>query len=668
MNFLKFRKFKKWKAILFILVAVVFFGIESLKITYAQNGFIESIATKAIGWVAGAMGYIAGYIAGAVFYIGGLLINFALDFNNAILGDGSIVHVGWPIVLSFANLGFVLAIIIIAFATIFRVQSYAMKQILWKLVVAALLVNFSLVIAGAFINIADMATEIFISKSMPEGKTDFSETLGGLFKAQQYLKADEIAVANNTLEGLKEFGGALLGFIAQNFFTAAFTFLGALTLLAIAIMLIIRYITLAILLILSPLAWLLWIFPSTQNLWQKWWSNFFRWTFFAPAVSFFLYLTVISIKNYSEYVDVLIFKGGVDAGSQMSPVLNASIIGNLVLVIGLLIGGLITANSLGIAFANTSYGWAKGVGKTFSGWVGRKGVAFGTRPLRGEWGRNITEGMQKTGLETGRVGRFMTSPIRQLGTVISGAGVRQGESLVKDAEGRLNKRFVTDKSLADSFSTLSREEQVAAVKRLTKNKTTNLMDERDLNYFIGKKDTKKIFERFGAGNVYDDFEKSAGRNTKMVNSKSSQEKESAAKEFFRGFSQKDFSAIRKNSLLSDEDKEIRIKAILETQPGGIRKVMPNFSGKDFDKFLNTMKEALPEELKISITTGLVDNNNKPIMKEKTVSRRDATKDDILSYFKESNAEVYKVLSKSFNDRLMGFEEFSSSDFSSSKES
>ena len=91
--------------------------------------------------------------------------------------------------MSFTNLGFVLAIIVIAFATIFRIQSYAMKQVLWKLIVAALLVNFSLVIAGAFINIADNVTSSFNNKILGASGVGLSTKLAGVLNTQFFCQA-----------------------------------------------------------------------------------------------------------------------------------------------------------------------------------------------------------------------------------------------------------------------------------------------------------------------------------------------------------------------------------------------------------------------------------------------------------------------------------------------
>src|SRR4030042_5966834 len=101
------------------------------------------------------------------------------------------VHTGWQIVLNFANLGFVLAIIVIAFSTIFRRESYAMKQTLWKLIVAALLVNFSLVIAGAFINVSDIFSDFFLKQSGIRSPVAWRDAFTNMLKAQALFQIDQ---------------------------------------------------------------------------------------------------------------------------------------------------------------------------------------------------------------------------------------------------------------------------------------------------------------------------------------------------------------------------------------------------------------------------------------------------------------------------------------------
>jgi hypothetical protein len=60
-----------------------------------------------------------------------------------------------------ANMFFVLILLWIAIATIFDFQPYTARQLLVRLIIAALLINFSLAIAGAFINLSNGIARIF---------------------------------------------------------------------------------------------------------------------------------------------------------------------------------------------------------------------------------------------------------------------------------------------------------------------------------------------------------------------------------------------------------------------------------------------------------------------------------------------------------------------------
>ncbi|NCO44910.1 hypothetical protein GW888_02445, partial [Candidatus Wolfebacteria bacterium] len=307
-----------------------------------------------ISAVAQGVGYFFGFIAGVFMTIAGYLVTLALNINFALL-KSPVVQTGWQIVLNFTNLGFVLAIIVMAFATIFRVQSYAMKKTLWKLIVAALLVNFSLVIAGAFINISDIFSNFFLKQGGIKDPLEWSKAFAAMFRAQALLKVGETIAAQGFVDtatgAINTFGAAGLQAIASVFFIDLFTVLACLTLLATAVMLLIRYVFLGILLLLSPIVWLLWIFPGTQHLWQKWWSQFLRWTFFAPIMLFFISLSLYAMKNQPEAVRQFTQNSAAVANVQLT--FGVEVIGEMIIVIGLVMGGLFAANSLGITFAST---------------------------------------------------------------------------------------------------------------------------------------------------------------------------------------------------------------------------------------------------------------------------------------------------------------------------
>jgi len=318
--------------------------------------------------------WISSFAAGILVLLS-LLINFSIAIGSTVISL-PIVQAGSQAMISFANLGFVFAIIVMAFATIFRVQSYAMKQILWKLIVAALLVNFSLTIAGAFISVSNIFTDFFLQglnfKSLSDG-------LMGVLNPQGLVKVKDASAWSKILSPF----GTIFKTMASLLFVIIFTFVIILTFLALAIMLLIRTVILGILLVIMPIVWLLWIFPGTSKYWSEWWSNFIRWTFFAPIVLFF---TVLVISSGTQLKNIRDLSGmGQQQNAQMEQALKDSVtlnpdffdhVAQIIITTGLLLGGLFAANKMGITFASTAMGMAKGGGKMFGSWVGKKSLQY----------------------------------------------------------------------------------------------------------------------------------------------------------------------------------------------------------------------------------------------------------------------------------------------------
>ena len=339
-------------------------------------------------------------------------------------------------------------------------------------------------------------------------------------------------------------------------------------------------------------------------------------------------------------------------------------IGRMFLVIGFLLGGLAAANSMKTMGASAVVNGVNAFGKWARGAMGRGAAGAASLPLRTARGQKLVEGMQKT------------PGFRRLGTMLSNVGVEQGTRMTKQAEERINKRFASDRSAALAISTLNWEERVAVVKRLMKNKTMGLMEEKDLNNLIGNKATEANFARLGAKNVYDDFEKSAGRNRAMVEAKTPEAKEREAKEFFgKKYSLKDFENLRKSALLKDEDGVYRMAAIIKTNPGALSKLIPKFAGEDFDKFEKQLRSTLPREIEIEVSPAEPEekDNEGGIIKPAKPAKFETIKiidkdpktgdykislDDVAEkYLKRENPKLYKALSKTLTNRAIGIGEF-----------
>lgn len=170
-------------------LGIVGAGIGLMTSLFGQFNLI-AITSGILYYVFYGLAYAMGWIAAGVFYLGGALVDIALEINLGLL-NSPLIQMGSSIILGFANLAFILVIIVIAFATMFRMESYAMKQTLWKLVVAALLVNFSLVIAGAFINVSHLLTEYFTSQIEGTAGGGISTYLASVLNPQFLLTKED---------------------------------------------------------------------------------------------------------------------------------------------------------------------------------------------------------------------------------------------------------------------------------------------------------------------------------------------------------------------------------------------------------------------------------------------------------------------------------------------
>jgi len=355
------------------------------------TGYIYDGLLRAFAWVCNLILYLFSFLVA----IGGYILDFALYITSKFgFTQSEIVQAGWAIVRDIANMFFSVVLLVIAFATILRVETYGMKQVLWRLVVAALLINFSLVIAGVIIDASNVLTRFFLSTSPTTGgdtsligKTVSATLLKNMELAKWWDPGNE-STAGNAIEGASLAGGkgftnvlvnALLGIVVM--------IITAFVLFAAAILFYIRMVALWILLIFSPLAWLSMILPGTRSMvWNKWWHEFIKWIVFAPVYAFFLYLTtyITQKKLFLDNPAIQDIQSGLGdwengtvgfiANQFFS---NLSIITNYVIIIIFLLAGLIFARSSGIAGANVVTNMGKSYGRMWSRWAAKGGAVPG---------------------------------------------------------------------------------------------------------------------------------------------------------------------------------------------------------------------------------------------------------------------------------------------------
>ena len=433
---------------------------QASKLLTDPIGVLTDWSLIAIGKTLAFLLFILGFLGGMCVFLGGTLTNWALDLNSTVLQNPT-VSTGWIITRDLANLGFVLAIILIAFATILRFENYAMKKTLMKLILAAVLINFSLVFAGVFLDFSGMLTDFFLNKATDYNPLQLGEKLAGSFQVQKLLEVKKDAGAiQSIVAGMANDINSTVSFIASLFFVVLFTGIAAITLISLATVLFIRYIFLTILLILMPLAWLLWIWPETEHLWKEWWSEFLKWAFFAPSASFFIYLALsIAVKEKGLAIDT--------AGELINPG-NAfaltienigGIIGQMISIIGILLGGIIVSEKAAGKLAPEMMKAAMGFKDVVLGGAARTSSSTIGRAYEGIRGKSFSQDL-----------RSATAGLSSI-PVLGGLAAQANSALVEGTDKRMEEYKKKFKNMDDDALSgylerdplLMREEERAAL-------------------------------------------------------------------------------------------------------------------------------------------------------------------------------------------------------------
>lgn len=228
-----------------------------------------------VGWIVCS---VSTWIANGVDGIYDLIRQF-LEVDTITQSDNGVFEV-WKMMLSIANIAFIIIFIIIVYShlTSLGISNYSLKDMVPRLIIAAILVNFSFWICQFFVDVsnvlgysiqalfiqvreslnitvqipwADLTTVILSGGTVATGTLAFAAATGGSFASLGFL----------LLGGLISAGLAVL---------VAFVILAA------------RQAIIVILVMLAPLAFVAMVLPSTKELFDKWRKTFQTLLLFFP--------------------------------------------------------------------------------------------------------------------------------------------------------------------------------------------------------------------------------------------------------------------------------------------------------------------------------------------------------------------------------------------------
>lgn len=303
--------------------------IANFQQRYEGSSFDDQASgvSKIIGWILNAvLSAVNAFILWVTALVGGIFTTALSWILNSTMPG--MVTTGWIIVRDVCNMFFILALIAMALATILQLgEEYNYKHLLPKLVLMALLVNFSKVIATTLVDFVSFLASIFAIHSA-------SEIWAFLYRYVNF--GDLNTLPNGWMAGLVQGLSKLL-----------FSFVAAATFIALTSLLVVRIVAIYILIILSPLAYVLNILPFTEHYAKEWWGYFLKNLLWLPVSLLIIKLTILLAH---------------------SPEFTASDSAfNVILLMAFLWGAVVVAEHIGAAGSQMVVGMAekaaKGAGK-----------------------------------------------------------------------------------------------------------------------------------------------------------------------------------------------------------------------------------------------------------------------------------------------------------------
>jgi len=232
------------------------------------------------GLIASIAGFFASLLAGLIVTIIEYLIPVMM-YNN--FSNAPVVIAGWALVRDTVNMFFVILLIIIAFGTIFGTERFKHIQVVPRLLIFAIVINFSKTLCGLMIDFGQIIMLTFANALREIAAGNIIELFGlnkfSAFSGSQDPATNGIGAWDLALASL-----ASVGILSWVLVIMLFEF----------VILLYRIVMLWILIVVAPLAWFV---GGTDKMlkseaYSDWWTKFKCLVSIGPIMTFFLWLAL----------------------------------------------------------------------------------------------------------------------------------------------------------------------------------------------------------------------------------------------------------------------------------------------------------------------------------------------------------------------------------------
>jgi len=251
-----------------LMIVLLFFYLVLLLLLWVSGLILEVFIVKQVSWIAALQG---------------------------------MTEVGWNFTAGIANLFLIIIFLVIAFAFIFKIETFQAKKSLPRLIIVAILLNFSLLFVNVLTDMSHIAYNTVL-EAMPDGLIARVTTvlvMPLLFTVVALMALITTAIIAWSIPIASAFAQILFAAIFIPFILPFLAVLGIQMLLfaPVAVMFVTyvflfgaRVFVLQILAMLAPLAFICLILPQTKKYWDEWFQHLVQWLLLGVVVLFLLAL------------------------------------------------------------------------------------------------------------------------------------------------------------------------------------------------------------------------------------------------------------------------------------------------------------------------------------------------------------------------------------------
>ena len=361
--------------------------------SYVASGLYDAFGATAVYVFLTPIAYVIFQLASLIMWIAGGLLDFVI--NNTILNmaknlsgmDG--INTGWKVLRDLMNIAFIFLLVYEGIKMIIGQSDITqVKKFITGIVLASLLINFSLFFTKVMIDASNVVTiGLYNSILSDAGSTKAS---GGLSNAYQQALGTQGFLDGPTIEKGDSFPDNNYNRLVVLLMASLLVIITSFIFFAISVLFIVRYIVLLLLLILSPIAYMGMALPGIAGKRaSEWWDSLWGQLLFAPIFMLMTWviLTLITSPNFTGVAfDPNEWTNFARAGLKAPGVI--SLLFNFVVIIGLAIASLVISKKWSTQ-GSSMISDLSGKATTFAGNTLLGGTARFSRATLGRYGNKI---------------------------------------------------------------------------------------------------------------------------------------------------------------------------------------------------------------------------------------------------------------------------------------